>query len=141
MKKSMIEREIIAQNLLMDGLFYMNLPKENIIAVVTMLKTESKMLELFNWIKHHHMENPHKLIVMLVAIRLKDGINADLTDSLIKGVSLISDSLDLMTKVVMTMKSEKQMQTMIDYIYKHQTEIASEDELISVTQEISEHVS
>ncbi len=136
----MIEKEESSLNLLIDGLFNMGLPKENIIAVATMLTSEKKKVAMLDWIKRHHKENPHKLTVMLVAIRLKNGINAEITDSLIQGVRLISKSLDLMAEVVMTMTSEKQMQTMIEWIYKHQKENPNEDRVIRIAKKISEQI-
>ena len=138
--KSMTKKEKEAWVLMIDCLREMGLPKENIIAIATILQKKNQVDTMLDWIKRHHMEKPHKLIVMLVAIRLKDGINAEITDSLIQGVRLISNSFDLMTEVVMTMKSEHQMRVMIDYICKHQKENPSGDEVIQVAQKISEQV-
>ena len=70
----MTEKEMNFQNLLIDCLHSMGLPKENIIAVATMLKTEKQMGTMLDWIKKHYKENPSKLRVMLVAKNIKDGV-------------------------------------------------------------------
>ena len=70
----MTEKEMNFQNLLIDGLHSMGLPKENIIAIAIMLKTEKQMGTLLDWIKKHYKENPSKLRVMLVAKNIKDGV-------------------------------------------------------------------
>lgn len=70
----MTEKEKDFQNLLIDGLHAMKLPKENIIAIATMLKTEKQMGTMLDWIYKHHKENPSKLQVMMVAANIKNGV-------------------------------------------------------------------
>ena len=70
----MTERKKNFQNLLIDGLHSMDIPKENIIAVATMLQTEKRMGTMLDWIKKHYKENPSKLRVMLVAKNIKEGV-------------------------------------------------------------------
>ena len=72
---TMTEKEKDFQNLLIDGLHAMGLPKENIIAISTMLQTEKQMGTMLDWIKKHHKENPSKLRVMLVAKNIKEGVS------------------------------------------------------------------
>ena len=69
--KNMTEKKKNFRSLLIDGLHAMGLPKENIIAIATMLQTEKQMGTMLDWTKNHYKENPSKLRVMLVAIRLK----------------------------------------------------------------------
>lgn len=137
----MTKKEKEAWDLMIDCLLEMNLPKENITAIATMLQKEAQVETMLDWIKKHAKENPSKLRVMLVAIRLKEYIDAELTDSLIKGFGLISNNLNLMTEVVMAMKSETQIKSMTDWLQSHQNEHISEDEVIQVAQKISEQVS
>ena len=70
----MTERKKNFQNLLIDGLHSMDIQKENIIAVATMLQTENQLGTMLDWIKKHHKENPSKLRVMLVAKNIKEGV-------------------------------------------------------------------
>ena len=70
----MTEKEKNFKNLLIDGLHAMGLPKENIIAIATMLQTEKQMGTMLDWIKKHYKENPSKLRVMLVATNIKNGV-------------------------------------------------------------------
>ena len=70
----MTEKEQKFQGLMIDCLFEMKLPKENIIAIATMLQTEKQMGTMLDWIKKHYKENPSKLIVMLVASNIKKGV-------------------------------------------------------------------
>lgn len=70
----MTEKEIRFQELLIDCLLEMKLPKENIQAIITMLETEKQMGTMLDWIKKHHKENPSKLRVMLVAVNIKNGV-------------------------------------------------------------------
>lgn len=72
--KSMTEKEDKFQTLLISCLEEMKLPKENIIAILTMLQTEKQMGTMLDWIKKHHKENPSKLRVMLVAVNIKNGV-------------------------------------------------------------------
>ena len=72
--KSMTEKEDNFQTLLILRLEEMKLPKENIIAILTMLQTEKQMGSMLDWIKKHHQENPSKLRVMLVAVNIKNGV-------------------------------------------------------------------
>ena len=60
---------------------------------------------------------------------------------LINGLSLILTNKEVMTAIALLLKSEHQMRVMIDYIYKHQKEIASEYEVMEIAQKISEQVS
>ena len=69
----MIKKEE-AQDLMIDCLLEMNLPKENVTAVATMLQSERQMNTMLDWIKKHAKEKPSKLRVMLVAKNIKDGI-------------------------------------------------------------------
>lgn len=71
---NMTEKEDRFQTLLINCLEEMKLPKENIIAIITMLQTEKQMGTMLDWIKKHHKENPSKLRVMLVAKNIKDGV-------------------------------------------------------------------
>ena len=70
----MTEKEEYFQNLMIDCLHEMKLPKENIIAIATMLQTEKQMGTMLDWIKKHHMEDPSKLRIMLVAKNIKEGV-------------------------------------------------------------------
>lgn len=70
----MTEKEQKFQDLLIDGLHAMGLPKENIIAIATMLQTEKQMGTMLDWIYKHYKENPSKLKVMLVASNIKNGV-------------------------------------------------------------------
>ena len=70
----MKEKKKDFQNLLIDGLHAMKLPKENIIAIATMLQTEKQMGTMLDWIMKHYQENPNKLRVMLVAKNIKEGV-------------------------------------------------------------------
>ena len=69
----MIKKEE-AQDLMIDCLLEMNLPKENVRAVATMLQSQKQINTMLDWIKKHHKENPSKLRVMLVAKNIKDGV-------------------------------------------------------------------
>lgn len=70
----MTQKEKEFQELLIGCLLEMKLPKDNIRAIATMLKTEKQMGTMLNWIKQHHKENPSKLRVMMVAAKIKDGV-------------------------------------------------------------------
>lgn len=70
----MTKKEEEFQELLIDCLLEMKLPKANIQAIATMLKTEKQMGTMLDWINKHHKENPTKLQVMLVAAKIKDGV-------------------------------------------------------------------
>jgi hypothetical protein len=72
--RKLTEKERRFQVLLIDGLHAMGLPKENIIAIATMLQTEKQMGTMLDWIKKHYKENPSKLRVMLVATNIKNGV-------------------------------------------------------------------
>ncbi len=69
----MIKKEE-AQDLMIDCLLEMNLPKENVTAVATMLQSERQMNTMLYWIKKHAKENPTKLQVMLVAKNIKEQV-------------------------------------------------------------------
>ena len=71
---NMTEKEDKFQTLLINCLEEMKLPKENIIAIITMLQKEKQMGTMLNWIKKHYKENPSKLRVMLVAKNIKEGV-------------------------------------------------------------------
>ncbi len=60
---------------------------------------------------------------------------------LINGLSLILTDKETITAIALLLKTEHQMRVMIDYIYKHQNENPSEDEVIQVAQKISEQIS
>ena len=70
----MTQKEKEFQELLIGCLLEMKLPKDNIRAIATMLKTEKQMGTMLNWIKQHHKENPSKLRVMMVATNIKNGV-------------------------------------------------------------------
>ena len=60
---------------------------------------------------------------------------------LINGLSLILQNKEVIRAIALLLKSEEQMATMITYIYEHQKENPSENEVIQVAQKISEQVS
>ena len=60
---------------------------------------------------------------------------------MINGLSLILTNKEVITAIALLLKSEEQMATMITYIYNHQKENPSEDEVIQVAQKISEQIS
>lgn len=60
---------------------------------------------------------------------------------LINGLSLILQNKEVITAIALLLKSEEQMATMITYIYEHQKENPSEDEVIQVAKKISEQIS
>ena len=62
------------RDLMIGCLLEMNLPKENVCAIATMLQSEKQMGTMLDWIKKHYKENPSKLRVMLVAKNIKDGV-------------------------------------------------------------------
>ena len=70
----MTKKEEEFQDLLIDCLLEMNLPKVNIQSVITMLQTEKQLGTMLTWLKRHHKENPSKLRVMLVAANIKNGV-------------------------------------------------------------------
>ena len=63
-----------AQEFMIDCLLEMNLPKENVTAIATMLQSQKQMNTMLDWIKKHAKENPSKLQVMLVAKNIKEGV-------------------------------------------------------------------
>ena len=60
---------------------------------------------------------------------------------LINGLSLILTNKEVITAIALLLKSDQQMRTMIDWIYKHQKENPSEDFIIKIAKAISEQVS
>ena len=60
---------------------------------------------------------------------------------LINGLSLILTNKEVITAIALLLKSEEQMATMITYIYNHQKENPSEEEVIQVAKRISEQIS
>ena len=60
---------------------------------------------------------------------------------LINGLSLILTNKEVITAIALMLKTEQQMRTMIDWIYKHQKEIPDEDRIIRIAKRISEQVS
>ena len=70
----MTKKEEEFQDLLIDCLLEMKLPKDNIRAIATILKTEKQMGTMLDWIYMHHKENPSKLRIMLVANNIKNGV-------------------------------------------------------------------
>ncbi len=60
---------------------------------------------------------------------------------LINGLSLILQNKEVIRAIALLLKSEEQMATMITYIYEHQKENPSEEEVIQVAKKISEQVS
>ena len=69
--KSMTEKEDKFQTLLICCLEEMKLPKENIIAILTMLQTEKQMGTMLDWIKKHYKENPSEDIIIQIAETIK----------------------------------------------------------------------
>ena len=69
----MTQKEKEFQKLMIACLLKMGLPKDNIRAIATILKTERQMGTMLDWIYQHHKENPSKLRVMLVANNIKNG--------------------------------------------------------------------
>lgn len=63
-----------AQELMIDCLLELKLPKENVVAITTMLQKEGQMLTMLDWLHKHHKEKPSKLRVMLVAKNIKEGV-------------------------------------------------------------------
>ncbi len=70
----MTQKEKEFQELMIACLLEMKLPKDNIRAIATILKTEKQMGTMLDWIYMHHKENPTKLQVMLVANNIKNGV-------------------------------------------------------------------
>ena len=70
----MTQKEKEFQKLLIECLLEMNLPKDNIRAILSMLKTEKQMGTMLDWINQHHKENPTKLQIMQVAANIKNGV-------------------------------------------------------------------
>ena len=60
---------------------------------------------------------------------------------LISGLHIVLKNKEVITAIALMLKSEGQMLTMIDWIYKHQKEHPSEDFVIAIAQKISELVS
>ena len=60
---------------------------------------------------------------------------------LINGLSLILNNKEVITAIALLLRSEDQMKTMIDYIWKHKQENPSEDEVINIAKAISEQIS
>lgn len=54
----MTKKEKEFRDMLIGCLLEMKLPKDNIQAIVTMLKTEKQMGTMLDYIVHHHKENP-----------------------------------------------------------------------------------
>ena len=60
---------------------------------------------------------------------------------LIAGLHIVLKNEEVITAIALLLKSEEQMATMITYIYEHQKENPSEDEIIQVAKKISEQIS
>ncbi len=60
---------------------------------------------------------------------------------LINGLSLILENKEIITAIALMLKTERQMMTMIDWIYKHQKENPDENRIIRIARKISEQVS
>ena|GEM_PF-4700984 len=60
---------------------------------------------------------------------------------LINGLSLILNNKEVITAIALMLKTEQQMRTMIDWIWKHQKENPSEDRVIRIAKLISEQIS
>ena len=60
---------------------------------------------------------------------------------LINGLGLILENKEVITAIALMLKTDQQMRTMIDWIYKHQKENPDEDRVIRIAQKISEQVS
>ena len=127
------------QDLMINCLIEMNLPKENVCAVATILKEEEQIDIMLNWIEKHYKENPHKLRVMLVVVKIRDGVNAETTDALINKLNPLF-GMDTMSSIVMAMKTNNQMSSMLSWIEKHHKENPSEKEVIQAAEKIIEEV-
>ena len=127
------------QDLMIDCLLEMNLPRENVCAIATILKKEEQIDIMLSWIKKHYKENPHKLRVMLVVVKIRDGINSETTDALIKKLwSLFG--WDTMTSIVMAMETNNQMLSMLNWLEMNHKENHSEKEVIQAAEKIIEEV-
>ncbi len=60
---------------------------------------------------------------------------------LIYGLKQILTNQDVILAIALLLRSEDQMKTMIDYIWKHKQENPSEDEVINIAKAISEQIS
>ena len=60
---------------------------------------------------------------------------------LIAGLHIVLKNEEVITAIALLLKSEEQMATMITYIYEHQKENPSENEIIQVAKKISEQIS
>ena len=127
------------EDLMIDCLLEMNLPKENVRAIATILKKEEQINIMLNWIKKHFKEKPHKLRVMLVVVAIRDGINSETTDALINKLNPLF-GMDTMTSIVMAMETNNQMSSMLNWIGKHYKENLSEKEVIQAAEKIKEEV-
>ena len=106
------------EDLMIDCLLEMNLPKENVRAIATILKKEEQIDIMLNWIKKHFKEKPHKLSNKLNPLF----------------------GMDTMTSIVMAMETNNQMSSMLNWIEKHYKENLSEKEVIQAAEKIKEEV-
>ena len=60
---------------------------------------------------------------------------------LIYGLKQILTNQDVILAIALLLRSEDQMKTMIEYIWKHKQENPSEDEVINIAKAISEQIS
>jgi len=60
---------------------------------------------------------------------------------LIYGLKQILTNQDVILAIALLLRSEDQMKTMIDYIWKHKQENPPEDEVINIAKAISEQIS
>lgn len=62
------------RQVLIGDLFEMKQPRDNVEAIVTMLKSEDQMLTMIDWIQKHHKENPSNYRVIMTAVNIKQGV-------------------------------------------------------------------
>lgn len=60
---------------------------------------------------------------------------------LIAGLHIVLKNKEVITAIALMLRSEPQMLTMIDWIYKHQKENPDEDRVIRIARRISEEIS
>ena len=60
---------------------------------------------------------------------------------LIAGLHIVLKNKEVITAIALMLRSEPQMLTMIDWIYKHQKENPDADRVIRIARRISEEIS
>ena len=66
---------------------------------------------------------------------------SEIKEILIAGLHIVLKNKEVITAIALMLKTEPQMLTMIDWIYKHQKENPDEDRVIEIAKKISEQVS